>query len=174
KINAQGVLNIDAVQTIDNQSGIMVANQDIGLHSQGLNNSQGQIGSAHGLLNIDLGQKQLLNKSGSLQAATDLNITSGDLNNNSGSIVALSNNIITSTGNISNQAGQIASNGYLTVVGQNLSNRSGVMQSGAGSALDVVVNGTLDNSHAGSIQSGAALNLQVNALTNSQQGQISA
>ena len=37
-----------------------------------------------------------------------------------------------------------------------------------------MVNGTLDNSHAGSIQSGAALNLQVNALTNSQQGQISA
>ncbi|MCH2001571.1 hemagglutinin repeat-containing protein, partial [Acinetobacter seifertii] len=59
-------------------------------------------------------------------------------------------------------------------VGQNLSNQSGVIQSGAGSALDVVVNGTLDNSHAGSIQSGAALNLQVNALTNSQQGQISA
>ncbi|WP_289844949.1 hypothetical protein, partial [Acinetobacter nosocomialis] len=66
---------------------------------------------------------------------------------------------------MTNDHGKLLSNKQLQVSSQNLSNRSGVMQSGADSALDVVVNGTLDNSHAGSIQSGAALNLQVNALT---------
>ena len=49
-----------------------------------------------------------------------------------------------------------------------------MIQSGSGSALDLVINGALDNSQAGHLLSGAGLNLKVNTLDNSQQGQISA
>lgn len=174
KISAQGVLNIDAVQAIDNQSGTMVANQDITLTSQGLNNSQGQIGSKNGSLTIDAGQGQLSNQAGYLQAGTELHLQAAGINNDSGIVGSLSNSHILSSGDISNNAGQIATNATLQVNGQNLTNQTGIIQSGSGSALDLVLNGTLDNSQAGQLLSGAGLNLQVNALDNSQQGQISA
>ncbi|KRI64602.1 hemagglutinin [Acinetobacter baumannii] len=174
KISAQGVLNIDAVQAIDNQLGTMVANQDITLTSQGLNNSQGQIGSKNGSLMIDVGQGQLSNQAGSLQAGTELHLQAAGINNDSGIVGSLGNSHILSSGDISNNAGQIATNATLQVNGQNLTNQTGIIQSGSGSALDLVLNGTLDNSQAGQLLSGAGLNLQVNALDNSQQGQISA
>ncbi|WP_413784432.1 hemagglutinin repeat-containing protein [Acinetobacter sp. ACIN00229] len=174
KISAQGVLNIDAVQAIDNQSGAMVANQDITLKSQGLNNSQGQIGSKNGSLTIDAGQGQLSNQAGSLQAGTELRLQAAGINNDSGIIGSLGNSHILSSGDIRNNAGQIATNATLQVSGQNLINQAGIIQSGNGSALDLVLNGTLDNSQAGQLLSGAGLNLQVNALDNSQHGKISA
>ncbi|WP_165382243.1 ESPR-type extended signal peptide-containing protein [Acinetobacter pittii] len=174
KISTQGVLNIDAVQAIDNQSGTMVANQDITLTSQGLNNTQGQIGSKNGSLTIDAGQGQLSNQAGSLQAGTELRLQAAGINNDSGIVGSLGNSHILSSGDISNNAGQIATNATLQVSGQNLTNQAGTIQSGNGSALDLVINGALDNSQAGQLLSGAGLNLQVNALDNSQQGQISA
>lgn len=174
KISAQGVLAIDAVQAIDNQTGAMVANQDITLKSQGLNNSQGQIGSKNGSLTIDAGQGQLSNQAGSLQSGTELRLQAAGINNDSGIVSSLGNSHILSSGDIRNNAGQIATNATLQVTGQNLTNQAGIIQSGNGSALDLVLNGTLDNSQAGQLLSGAGLNLQVNALDNSQQGQISA
>ncbi|WP_373357803.1 hemagglutinin repeat-containing protein [Acinetobacter lactucae] len=174
KISAQGVLNIDAVQAIDNQSGTMVANQDITLKSQGLNNSQGQIGSKNSSLTINAGQGQLSNQAGSLQAGTELRLEAAVINNDSGTVGSLGNSHILSSGDISNNAGQIATNATLQVSGQNLTNQAGTIQSGNGSALDLVINGALDNSQAGQLLSGAGLNLQVNSLDNSQQGQISA
>lgn len=174
KISAQGVLAIDAVQAIDNQSGAMVANQDITLKSQGLNNSQGQIGTKNSSLMIDAGQGQLSNQAGSLQAGTELRLQAAGINNNSGIVGSLGNSHILSSGDISNNAGQVATNTTLQVSGQNLTNQAGLIQSGNGSVLDLVLNGALDNSQAGQLLSGAGLNLQVNALDNSQQGQISA
>ncbi|MFH4307580.1 hypothetical protein WAJ73_22415, partial [Acinetobacter baumannii] len=88
---------------------------------------------------------------GSLQAGTSLKITSGDLNNDSGTILALTDNTITSTGDVSNKAGKIASNAHTTVTTQNLTNQAGTIQSGSGSALDLVINGALDNSQAGQL-----------------------
>ncbi len=174
KISTQGVLNIDAVQAIDNQSGTMVANQDITLTSQGLNNTQGQIGSKNGSLTIDAGQGQLSNQAGSLQAGTELRLQAAGINNDSGIVGSLGNSHILSSGDIRNNAGQVATNATLQVTGQNLINQAGIIQSGSGSALDLVINGALDNSQAGQLLSGAGLNLKVSTLDNSQQGQISA
>ncbi|MER8254199.1 DNA/RNA non-specific endonuclease [Acinetobacter nosocomialis] len=173
KINAQGVLNIDAVQGINNTQGVMASTQQMSLKSQGLQNDGGQIGTEQGDVLIQTGGLSLNNGSGAIQSGKTLTLDVNSLNN-SGVISALDRLTLNSQGDVTNDHGKLLSNKQLQVSSQNLSNRSGVMQSGADSALDVVVNGTLDNSHAGSIQSGAALNLQVNALTNSQQGQISA
>jgi len=174
QINATNTLNVLSQQAINNQTGVMAANQNVSIQSQGLDNTSGQIGSVQGSLTIDAKKEKLLNTSGSLQAGTSLKITSGGLNNDSGTILALSDNTITSTGDISNKAGKIASNAHTTITSQNLTNQAGTIQSGSGSALDLVINGALDNSQAGQLLSGAGLNLQVNSLDNSQQGQISA
>lgn len=174
QINATDTLTVLSQQAINNQTGVMAANQNVSIQSQGLDNTSGQIGSVQGSLTIDAQKEKLLNTSGSLQAGTSLKITSGDLNNDSGTILALTDNTITSTGDVSNKAGKIASNAHTTVTTQNLTNQAGTIQSGSGSALDLVINGVLDNSQAGQLLSGASLNLQVNSLDNSQQGQISA
>ncbi|MCX2581991.1 hypothetical protein OQ641_29730, partial [Klebsiella pneumoniae] len=60
---------------------------------------------------------------------------------------------------ISNKAGKIASNAHTTITTQNLNNQAGMIQSGSGSALDLVINGALDNSQAGYLLSGAGLNI---------------
>ncbi|WNX61066.1 hemagglutinin repeat-containing protein [Acinetobacter baumannii] len=174
QINATDTLTVLSQQAINNQTGVMAANQNVSIQSQGLDNTSGQIGSVQGSLTIDAQKEKLLNTSGSLQAGTSLKITSGDLNNDSGTILALTDNTITSTGDVSNKAGKIASNAHTTVTTQNLTNQAGTIQSGSGSALDLVINGALDNSQAGQLLSGAGLNLKVNTLDNSQQGQISA
>ncbi|MEX8035358.1 two-partner secretion domain-containing protein, partial [Acinetobacter baumannii] len=174
QINATDTLTVLSQQAINNQTGVMAANQNVSIQSQGLDNTSGQIGSVQGSLTIDAQKEKLLNTSGSLQAGTSLKITSGDLNNDSGTILALTDNTITSTGDVSNKAGKIASNAHTTITTQNLNNQAGMIQSGSGSALDLVINGALDNSQAGHLLSGAGLNLKVNTLDNSQQGQISA
>ncbi|NUF15357.1 two-partner secretion domain-containing protein [Acinetobacter lactucae] len=174
QINATDALTVLSQQAINNQTGVMAANQNVSIQSQGLDNTGGQIGSVQGSLIIDAKKENLLNTSGSLQAGTSLKITSGGLNNDSGTILALTDNTVTSTGDISNKAGKIASNAHTTITSQNLTNQAGTIQSGNGSALDLVINEALDNSQAGQVLSGAALNLQVNSLDNSQQGQISA
>jgi len=174
QINATDALTVLSHQGINNQTGVMAANQNVSIQSQGLDNTGGQIGSVQGSLTIDAQKEKLLNTSGSLQAGTSLKITSGGLNNDSGTILALTDNTITSTGDISNKAGKIASNAHTTITSQNLTNQAGTIQSGSGSALDLVINGALDNSQAGQLLSGAGLNLKVNTLDNSQQGQISA
>lgn len=174
QINATDTLTVLSQQAINNQTGVMAANQNVSIQSQGLDNTSGQIGSVQGSLTIDAQKEKLLNTSGSLQAGTSLKITSGGLNNDSGTILALTDNTITSTDDISNKAGKIASNAHTTITTQNLNNQAGMIQSGSGSALDLVINGALDNSQAGHLLSGASLNLKVNTLDNSQQGQISA
>ncbi|MFH3984005.1 hemagglutinin repeat-containing protein [Acinetobacter baumannii] len=174
QINATDALTVLSQQEINNQTGVMAANQNVSIQSQGLDNTSGQIGSVQGSLTIDAQKEKLLNTSGSLQAGTSLKITSGGLNNDSGTILALTDNTITSTDDISNKAGKIASNAHTTITTQNLNNQAGMIQSGSGSALDLVINGALDNSQAGHLLSGAGLNLKVNTLDNSQQGQISA
>jgi len=174
QINATDTLTVLSQQAINNQAGVMAANQNVSIQSQGLDNTGGQIGSVEGSLTLDAKKEKLLNTSGSLQAGTSLKITSGGLNNDSGTILALTDNTITSTGDISNKAGKIASNAHTTITSQNLTNQAGTIQSGSGSALDLVINGALDNSQAGHLLSGAGLNLKVNTLDNSQQGQISA
>ncbi|MDC4538637.1 ESPR-type extended signal peptide-containing protein [Acinetobacter baumannii] len=174
QINATDTLTVLSQQEINNQTGVMAANQNVSIQSQGLDNTSGQIGSVRGSLTIDAQKEKLLNTSGSLQAGTSLKITSGGLNNDSGTILALTDNTIISTDDISNKAGKIASNAHTTITTQNLNNQAGMIQSGSGSALDLVINGALDNSQAGHLLSGAGLNLKVNTLDNSQQGQISA
>ncbi|MDE1705033.1 hypothetical protein, partial [Acinetobacter nosocomialis] len=68
QINSQNWLTISTGKDINNQSGIIAANQQVNLNSQGLNNNQGQIASLHDVLTINSGSGSLDNQSGILQA----------------------------------------------------------------------------------------------------------
>ncbi|QNX49858.1 hypothetical protein IC784_06355 [Acinetobacter seifertii] len=66
QLNSQTTLAIQAAKDINNQSGIIAANQQVNLNSQGLNNNQGQIASLHDVLTINSGSGSLDNESGIL------------------------------------------------------------------------------------------------------------
>ncbi|MEN8412421.1 hypothetical protein ABFP33_20960, partial [Acinetobacter bereziniae] len=63
-INAQGSIQAQVQQGIDNTAGQIIANQSVQLNSQGLNNTSGQIGSVESTLNIDAGQGTITNQQG--------------------------------------------------------------------------------------------------------------
>ncbi|MFH4377286.1 hypothetical protein WAJ76_21430, partial [Acinetobacter baumannii] len=67
QINAIDALTVLSQQAINNQTGVMAANQNVSIQSQGLDNTSGQIGSVQGSLTIDAQKEKLLNTSGSLQ-----------------------------------------------------------------------------------------------------------
>ncbi|MDE1705036.1 hypothetical protein, partial [Acinetobacter nosocomialis] len=68
QLNSQTTLAIQTEKDINNDSGVIAANQQVNLNSQGLNNNQGQIASLHDVLTINSGSGSLDNQSGILQA----------------------------------------------------------------------------------------------------------
>jgi len=193
QISAQDALNIISAGLINNQSGTLVANQNVTLSSKGLNNNQGEIGSIQGGLVIDAGNQALTNKSGVLQAKTDLTAkalsvdnTSGhfstqgkidltsqqNINNTQGSIVADQNLNIHSQGLINNQ-GKLATQGNLTVQAgtQALQNQGGIIQSGQDIS---VIAASIDNSLSGQINAQGSATLQSTGLLNNETGVLAA
>ncbi|MFW2044356.1 hypothetical protein ACG9ZE_22245, partial [Acinetobacter sp. ULE_I053] len=67
-INAQGSLSIRTQQDVNNNAGIIAANKFVEIQSQGLDNSQGQLGSVKEQVTISTGKGALLNQSGTLQS----------------------------------------------------------------------------------------------------------
>ncbi|MFW1646330.1 hypothetical protein, partial [Acinetobacter guillouiae] len=73
-INAQGSIQAQIQQEIDNNAGQIIANQSVQLNSQGLNNNAGQIGSVESTLKVDAGQGVISNQQGKLQSKQDLSL----------------------------------------------------------------------------------------------------
>ncbi|MFH4082369.1 hypothetical protein WAJ09_23650, partial [Acinetobacter baumannii] len=71
---------------INNDSGVIAANQQVNLNSQGLNNNQGQIASIHDVLTINSGSGSLDNQSGILQAKGNIKLNADQVNSQSGLI----------------------------------------------------------------------------------------
>lgn len=193
QISAQNALNIKTTGKINNQTGQILSNQSVDIGSQGLDNDQGQIASIQDGLKLDAGNQILSNRSGLLQAKTDLTTKAVVIDNSSGQIssqgkIDLSSQqaIINQKGlivgeqsvdlgaqGINNNQGQIGTQGNLTVnTGkQALQNQSGILQSGQD--LQVVTGG-LDNSVSGQISSQGSLNIQSIGLINNNTGLIAA
>ena len=88
QINTQGSATLQSTGLINNDTGVITANQDITLTSQGLNNTHGQIGSVAGSLVLHSGDQIFNNQSGSLLSNNQINIQTTGLNNSQGQIVA--------------------------------------------------------------------------------------
>ncbi|MFW1736999.1 hemagglutinin repeat-containing protein [Acinetobacter sp. ULE_I046] len=172
-INAQGSLSIRTQQDVNNNAGIIAANKFVEIQSQGLDNSQGQLGSVKEQVTISTGKGALLNQSGTLQSTGDLNVQSAGLNNNKGTLNSLGKVSLVSDGDLSNDGGQIASNGQLEITANDLSNQTGLIQTGEESNLSLKLGGALSN-QTGQIHSGADQQITAQSVDNSAQGQITA
>lgn len=160
------------------------------LTGQGLNNTQGQIGSVAGSLNLDSGDQILNNQSGSLLSNNQISIHATGLNNSQGQIVAQqlldidaelqalnnqnglmsSDTVNITSGLLNNDQGLIQSNSAMTIdtQGHNLINTNSGTQGGLLSQGNLSLKnvGLLDNK-LGYLASGQNLGLSANQVQNS-------
>ena len=157
-ILSQGTLTVRAGH-LDNQSGVLMGNQNSALTLAQVNNQHGILGSQQGNLSlttqafdntaglIQSGQSLTLDtqgqrltntasgQTGGLFSLGDLTLNAGDVANQSGVIVSQkSANISTQT--LNNQNGKLASGGDLTLLTQAVNNTGGLMQSQGAMSLD--------------------------------------
>ncbi|MFW1974187.1 hypothetical protein, partial [Acinetobacter bereziniae] len=84
QITAQGQLNIQSQAAINNQTGKLIANSLVEIKGEGVNNTQGQIGSLQDQVLVHAGQGAMTNQSGTIQAKQDLTVTAQSVDNQSG------------------------------------------------------------------------------------------
>ncbi len=172
QISAIDSLTISSLNDINNASGQIVANQDVSIKANGLDNHLGQIGTSQGKLEIDTGSGILNNSSGSIQAEKDLMVKAGSIQNQSGLINSQSALGINSGKGINNDAGQIIAKQNVSLNGQGLSNNAGTIGSIEGNIKLDTGAGDLSN-QSGKIQSAQDLAIKAQHIDN-QSGLISA
>ncbi|MFH3734597.1 DNA/RNA non-specific endonuclease, partial [Acinetobacter nosocomialis] len=149
KISAQGQATLQTTGLLNNQTGAITANQDITLTSYGLNNTQGQIGSVAGSLNLEMGDQVLNNQSGSLLSGQHINIHASGLNNNQGQIIARQIlDIDTELQELNNKQGLISAD-TANIRSGTLNNDQGLIQTNNVLSIDTQSH-DLINTHSGS------------------------
>ena len=161
--DANGQLNLNVAQALDNTSGVISAAGQATLNTADLNNQQGVIQTLADK-DLKITSQKLDNQSGKIIAGRDANLQVSELNNDQGTVYADGKLNLQATQDIHNQQGLIASQQALSIKGQNLNNQNGQIQS---EQSDVHLNLAQSiNNQSGSIQSAQALNIQSPHLEN--------
>ncbi|MDS7942381.1 filamentous hemagglutinin N-terminal domain-containing protein, partial [Acinetobacter sp. V110_1] len=159
QIAAQNALTLTSLGLINNQSGKIVANADVGIRSEGLDNTSGQIGSVQAGLALNAGTGVLSNQSGSLQSGKDIKVQAGQLKTQSGLINAQGSIEVTAGQDIDNSSGQIIANKAVQLSSQGLTNNAGQIGSVEGTVHIDAGTGVLSNQQ-GKLQSSQDLTLK--------------
>ncbi|RZG78532.1 filamentous hemagglutinin N-terminal domain-containing protein [Acinetobacter sp. WCHAc060033] len=161
--DANGQLNVNVAQALDNTSGVISAAGQATLNTADLNNQQGVIQTLADK-DLKITSQKLDNQSGKIIAGRDANLQVSELNNDQGTVYADGKLDLQATQDVRNQQGLIASQQALSIKGQNLNNQNGQIQS---EQSDVHLNLTQSiNNQSGRIQSAQALNIQSPHLEN--------
>ena len=161
--DANGQLNVNVEQALNNTSGVISAAGHAKIKTADLNNQQGVIQSlAQKDLMID--SKTVENASGKIIVGRDANLHVGQLNNDTGIVYADGKLDLQAEQNVSNQQGLIAAKQALSIKGQALNNQKGQIQSEQ-SDVNLKLTQTINN-QSGHIQSTQALNIQGPNLNN--------
>ena len=171
QMTAQGQLNIQSQAEINNQTGKLIANGLLQVKGEGLNNTQGQIGSLQDQVILQAGQGALTNQLGTIQAKKDLSVTAQSIDNQSGQMNSQGQLQLNSQQAINNLEGLIAADLGLKLNSQGLNNNRGQIGSAQGDVDLNAGNGLLSN-QAGVVLSGKALTLNAGQVDNSNKGQI--
>lgn len=166
--DANGQLNVNVAQTLNNTSGVISAAGDAQLNISKLNNQQGVIQTLADK-DLKLVTQQLDNQSGKIIAGRDAVIATAQLNNDTGTVYAAGKFGLHATQDVSNQQGLIAAKQHLILDAKNLNNHKGQIQTESGDA-NLTIAQTLNN-QSGSIQSANALNIMAAQVEN-QAGQL--
>ncbi|HFX6175415.1 TPA: hemagglutinin repeat-containing protein [Acinetobacter baumannii] len=166
--DANGHLQVNVAQTLNNMSGVISAAGHANVKTADLNNESGVIQT---LANKDLSieSQKLENQSGKIVAGRDSAIKTTQLNNDTGTVYAAGKLGLHATQDVSNQQGLIAAKQSLSIEAQNLNNSKGQIQTESGD-VNLTIAQTLNN-QAGHIQATNALNI-VSAQVENQAGQL--
>ncbi|MCV2884698.1 filamentous hemagglutinin N-terminal domain-containing protein [Aestuariibacter sp. AA17] len=120
-----GVLNIETLDALHNQNGVMLSNGDLTIRAAALNNDAGQM-TALKRLSADV--TTLTNHHGELIADSGFTLNADTLNNTNGAVLLTSQGTLSVTANeiVNGETGQIVSNDQLQLSAQTL-NSNGVI-----------------------------------------------
>ncbi|PHN57068.1 hypothetical protein AO268_24130, partial [Pseudomonas sp. ICMP 8385] len=164
-ITTDGPLTIKHLRDLSNQGGEISTAQDLNLSGRSLDNSAGKLISNNLLT---LSGSKLLNQGGLMSGWQGVSVSGVDLDNrNQGTVSSRYGNVDATLSNslLNSGAGALVSQKALNVTAASLDNSDkGILSSAGGQTVTVA--GLLNNAQGGLIDSGAALDLQVQTLNN--------
>ncbi|MCS3836421.1 filamentous hemagglutinin [Pseudomonas sp. JAI111] len=188
-ISSRGTLRVTVDSQIVNQDGTFIADGDVHLSADNLDNTRGQIA---GRTDVTASVGTLNNQGGQLIATGGLTLTGISLDNQFGGLVGATNALQLNVESVDNRGGELSSKSDVTLVGNRLDNSDGgqVFAEGAlaltvdqvlnrakgllsGTANLTLTGGDLDNS-GGSLLSQKNLTLDLTGDLNNSQGLLSA
>lgn len=146
QVSSQGLLNLIA-QTLHNQGGSIIADQDLALNAGRVENSQGQIASK---TNLQATVDSFSQQGGSLISQGALTLNANTLENRQAGLVAATHGVTLLAGAVDNRGGEVSSGQAVTLTGN-----------------------SLDNSEAGKVIAGTALTVTMDRVNNRLQGVLS-
>ena len=168
---AGGALTIHAAQ-INNIHGVIASNSSLGILSQAIDNSAGEINAANtgalatGNLSIDTQGQTLTNTGGKLQAMGNATLSLGTTNNAGGVISAHDLNL--NSGDFDNSHGVLLATGQLATLTGQLTNNGGLIQANGMAQLNTqgldLIN--INSGTRGGIIAGGVLSLNSRSLNN--------
>ncbi|WP_454835974.1 two-partner secretion domain-containing protein [Pseudomonas lini] len=188
-ISSRGTLEVTVDGQLVNQDGTFIADGDVHISADSLDNTRGQIA---GKTDVTASVATLNNQGGQLIATGGLTLTGISLDNRFGGLLGATNALQLNVGSVDNRGGELSSKSDVTVVGNRLDNSDGgqVFAEGAlALTVDQVLNRAkgllsgkadltltgrdLDNSD-GSLLSQKNLTLDLTGDLNNSQGLLSA
>ena len=164
--NGDVALTLD---TLNNQlKGVISGQRDVQLNARQLDNSGA--GSVYAKRNLGLTlANQLNNTQGTLRGDGTLNVRSASLGNNGGSVSSLGNLTVNSDGAVTNQGGALLTDAGLTLTSGSLDNSQQGRIAGKGVVLKT---GAFANQQGGRLTSTGTLQLTASQVDNSVAGRI--
>lgn len=188
-ISSRGTLGLTVEGQLVNQDGTLIADGDVHINADNLDNTGGQIA---GKTDVTANVATLDNHGGQLVATGALTLTGTHLDNRDGGLVGANNALQLNIGSVDNRGGELSSKSDVTLVGTTLNNSDGgrVFAEGAlALTMDQVINRAkgllsgktdltltgrvLDNS-GGSLLSQKNLKIDLTGDLNNSQGVLSA
>jgi len=164
-LTAKGPLTLKRLRDLSNQNGEISSNLGFDLIARAIDTTAGKIISGEKLL---VSGTSLTNRKGLLSGWQGLEVTGDSLDNrDSGTLSSRNGDVAVDLKQalLNSNAGALVSQGNLSVKSKSLDNSNkGILSSGAGQTLEL--NGELNNSLGGLIDSGAGLGITATALTN--------
>lgn len=161
KVQALDVIHIQNTGELNNQQGLIAAQQSIDLKTGQLNNTQGTLYSEKNNIKIQA-QDHINNTSGIIQSAKSSNIHAASLINQKGQLIA--DGLTIQLKALDNMQGQIQSTGNLSIQSDSLQNQQGRLIAQDEMVLSSQTASLLNQS--GQISAGADIQIQTYGLNN--------
>jgi filamentous hemagglutinin len=160
-ISSRGELLLTTDKTLDNQLGTVIADGQLTVNADGVNNREGNI---TGKADASVQAKTVNNQKGQLIATGVLKLEADQFDNRQNGLLGSSKDMTLTVADLDNRGGEISSKGDLRVTGTKLDNSDGG-KIFTGTALTLTVDEVLNRTK-GLLDAGSQFNLQGRSLDN--------